>query len=260
MPGCIQEQGWAETAPAETVRVLLVEDNPGDDRLVRLALSEDPCRKFEVTSARTLGEGLELAQTLPLEVQVIRLGRETAIVTLPGEVFVELGLAIKSASPFETTLVIELANECPVPLLLVRDAAWSDPPRFAAAVDVADAENVLIARGILQAAGFLASGCRANLDILYCERERQDQLASVERSDRLAQLGRPLDVPGGGVTARQLRGATAAEPGPRMSDSSEARPLSGVPRGSGGADDRSGRTGGPLRPDLSSGQPPGEEK
>jgi diguanylate cyclase (GGDEF)-like protein len=67
MPGCIQEQGWAETAPAETVRVLLVEDNPGDDRLVRLALSEDPCRKFEVTSARTLGEGLELAQTLPLD-------------------------------------------------------------------------------------------------------------------------------------------------------------------------------------------------
>jgi hypothetical protein len=36
-----------------------------------------------------------------------------AIVTLPGEVFVELGLAIKSRSPFETTMVVELANDVP---------------------------------------------------------------------------------------------------------------------------------------------------
>lgn len=47
---------------------------------------------------------------LPLDVQVITLGREVAIVALPGEVFVELGLAIKNASPFKTTLVIELSN------------------------------------------------------------------------------------------------------------------------------------------------------
>ena len=50
---------------------------------------------------------------LPLEVQVIRLSASTAIVTLPGEVFVDLGLAIKAASPFKTTLVIELANDSP---------------------------------------------------------------------------------------------------------------------------------------------------
>lgn len=48
--------------------------------------------------------------TLPLEVQVFRIGEELAIVGLPGEVFVELGLAIKKASPFKTTLIIELAN------------------------------------------------------------------------------------------------------------------------------------------------------
>jgi hypothetical protein len=51
--------------------------------------------------------------TWPLEVQVFRLSAETAIVTLPGEVFVELGLAIKAASPFATTLVIELTNDSP---------------------------------------------------------------------------------------------------------------------------------------------------
>ena len=47
----------------------------------------------------------------PLEVQAFRLDRETAIVAIPGEVFVELGLAIKKASPFKTTIVIELAND-----------------------------------------------------------------------------------------------------------------------------------------------------
>jgi hypothetical protein len=49
--------------------------------------------------------------TLPLEVQAFRLNSQTAIVTLPAEVFVELGLAIKAASPFKTTLVFELAND-----------------------------------------------------------------------------------------------------------------------------------------------------
>ncbi len=46
-----------------------------------------------------------------LEAQVFRLNHETAIITLPAEIFVELGLAIKAASPFKTTLVIELAND-----------------------------------------------------------------------------------------------------------------------------------------------------
>ncbi len=53
------------------------------------------------------------SETVALEVQAFRLGRELAVVTLPGEVFVEHGLAIKHASPFKTTLVIELANQIP---------------------------------------------------------------------------------------------------------------------------------------------------
>jgi hypothetical protein len=47
---------------------------------------------------------------LPLEVHAIRLDARTAIVTLPGEVFVDHGLAIKKGSPFATTFVIELAG------------------------------------------------------------------------------------------------------------------------------------------------------
>lgn len=51
-----------------------------------------------------------VGDTLPVDVTVMTLGRDVAIVCLPGEVFVELGLAIKQGSPFHTTLVIELSN------------------------------------------------------------------------------------------------------------------------------------------------------
>jgi hypothetical protein len=47
----------------------------------------------------------------PMEVQVFRLDADTAIVCLPCEIFVELGLAIKRASPFKRTLVIEICND-----------------------------------------------------------------------------------------------------------------------------------------------------
>ena len=57
-------------------------------------------------SKRFAGTG----ETMPLGVQVITLGRDVAVVAFPGESFVEHGLAIKNASPFRTTLVVELAN------------------------------------------------------------------------------------------------------------------------------------------------------
>ena len=50
---------------------------------------------------------------IALEVQVIRLSPDVAVVALPGEVFVDLGLEIKKNSPFKTTLVFELANQSP---------------------------------------------------------------------------------------------------------------------------------------------------
>ena len=45
-----------------------------------------------------------------VEVQVITLGDEVAWVSLPGEIFVELGLDIKRDSPFGWTAIAELAN------------------------------------------------------------------------------------------------------------------------------------------------------
>jgi len=49
-------------------------------------------------------------QPLAVEVQVIALGDDVAWAGLPGEIFVELGLAIKEASPFRHTIIAELAN------------------------------------------------------------------------------------------------------------------------------------------------------
>ena len=43
-------------------------------------------------------------------VQTLRIGN-LGIATMPGEAFVELGMAVKQASPFGTTMLIELAND-----------------------------------------------------------------------------------------------------------------------------------------------------
>lgn len=48
---------------------------------------------------------------IPAEVQAIAFGNRMAWVGLPGEVFAELGMAIKRASPFPHTFVNELAND-----------------------------------------------------------------------------------------------------------------------------------------------------
>jgi neutral ceramidase len=45
-----------------------------------------------------------------VEVQVIAFGEQLAWVSLPGEIFVELGLAVKRGSPFQQTMIAELAN------------------------------------------------------------------------------------------------------------------------------------------------------
>ena len=78
-----------------------------------------------------------LPSPLPLEVQALRLSRDTAIVTLPGEIFVELGLAIKRQSPFPRTIVVELAND---------NCAYV-PTRAAFAQGAYEVENSRIAPG-----------------------------------------------------------------------------------------------------------------
>ena len=88
----------------------------------------------------------------------------------------------------------QLANECPAPILLVRHRPWTNPVRFAAAVDVSDRDSAALARSILHAAGFLAMGVHGNLDILYSEREQHDEALRMERAVILSQLVREFHV------------------------------------------------------------------
>ena len=66
----------------------------------------DQVKAYKIMDVQARG-----GSTIPLEVQVFRLSDEVAVVGLPGEVFVEHGLAIKKASPFPVTLVIELCQD-----------------------------------------------------------------------------------------------------------------------------------------------------
>jgi hypothetical protein len=64
-----------------------------------------------VKAHRALDVADRKGSPLSPEVQVITLADQVAWVALPGEIFVELGLAIKQSSPFPHTFIVELANE-----------------------------------------------------------------------------------------------------------------------------------------------------
>lgn len=71
-----------------------------------------PAPKFmdQVQAFKVLDIEARHGKPQEVEVQVITLGRELAWVSLPGEIFVELGLSIKAGSPFKETIIAELAN------------------------------------------------------------------------------------------------------------------------------------------------------
>jgi neutral ceramidase len=77
------------------------------------AIKDDRNANFmkQVRSYRVLDVAGREGRPHRVEVQAISLGRDVAWVTLPGEVFVELGLAIKQRSPFPHTYVVTMANE-----------------------------------------------------------------------------------------------------------------------------------------------------
>jgi neutral ceramidase len=97
----------------EVVELPLVEFSDAELRQAR----EVAARKFAdaplleaAKTYRTLDVAACNGKPIAVDVQVISLGREIAWVALPGEIFVELGLSIKAASPFRQTNVVELAN------------------------------------------------------------------------------------------------------------------------------------------------------
>lgn len=75
--------------------------------LKKLSHGKLPVEAFKIADLGRRGK------TWPMEVQVFRLGADTAIVGLPSEIFVEFGFAIKKASPFKNTFVISICNDRP---------------------------------------------------------------------------------------------------------------------------------------------------
>jgi hypothetical protein len=63
-----------------------------------------------VRAYRILDVAAREGKPYEVEVQVITLGGDAAWVSWPGEIFVELGLSVKAASPFAHTYNVELAN------------------------------------------------------------------------------------------------------------------------------------------------------
>ena len=105
----------APRSHSEIVKLPLPEIAPEDVEkartvVTRVAGARQPTFLERVNAFKTLDVAAREGKPLEVEVQVISVGDEVAWVSLPGEVFAELGLAIKKASPFRYTYIAELAN------------------------------------------------------------------------------------------------------------------------------------------------------
>jgi hypothetical protein len=78
-------------------------------QLVAEKANPAPAFMAQVQAFKVLDVEERQGKPLQVEVQVISLG-DIAWVSLPGEIFVELGLSIKAGSPFKQTIIAELAN------------------------------------------------------------------------------------------------------------------------------------------------------
>jgi neutral ceramidase len=83
-------------------------------RRLLAAAGEAPPNGYKEQSLIYARETAILSETFPNRVktfvQALRIG-DLGIATYPGEALVEMGLELKSKSPFKPTMLIELANE-----------------------------------------------------------------------------------------------------------------------------------------------------
>jgi len=102
---------------SEIVRLTPREFAPGDVDRARAIVAR---RSGPIPNRPTFLESVEAFRVLDVasregkpyevEVQAIAIGDGVAWVSLPGEIFVELGLSIKQDSPFRNTILVELTN------------------------------------------------------------------------------------------------------------------------------------------------------
>ncbi|MDO8608052.1 MAG: EAL domain-containing protein [Phaeospirillum sp.] len=90
--------------PPTPLSVLVIEDNPGDARLVELYLREDPSRPFKVAKASRLSDGLETLQTQPIDVVLLDL-------SLPDSFGMETLARLRAASSVPVVVLTGTADE-----------------------------------------------------------------------------------------------------------------------------------------------------
>jgi universal stress protein E len=104
----------------------------------------------------------------------------------------------------------QLMRTCPATLMLTRGRVWQPRPRFAAAVDVSEAETAGLARNVLQCAHLLAAGCHATLEVVYGE--------AAESSGASAHLAHLEELCAEGGVAQQSTHVVRGEPDESLPD------------------------------------------
>jgi hypothetical protein len=97
----------------EELELALRLPNPEETAAAKKALAAAPPPykdRSQIYARETVILANEYPKTVKTPVQALRIG-DLGIAALPGEAFVELGLELKSRSPFRTTFAIELAND-----------------------------------------------------------------------------------------------------------------------------------------------------
>ena len=107
-PGSIQMRSELVKLPLPELKTGEVESARAI--VARLGTTNAPKFLEQVFAFKVLDVAAREGKPQEVEVQVIALGDDLAWVSLPGEIFVELGLEIKKKSPFSHTLIAELAN------------------------------------------------------------------------------------------------------------------------------------------------------
>lgn len=102
----------SETVELPLATVTLADVEAAKPVIAAVARGDTPAPKFldQVQAFKVDDVARRLGKPWSVEVQVISLGPDLAWVGLPGEIFTQLGLDVKAASPFKTTILAELAN------------------------------------------------------------------------------------------------------------------------------------------------------
>ena len=106
----------AAPSPAPPTRVLLVEDNPGDARLIREFIRETDAESFDVQGAERLGVALDRLAQGGVDLVLLDL-------SLPDSHGIETFLKLHAAAPSVPTIVLSGLNDESVALQAVHDGA-----------------------------------------------------------------------------------------------------------------------------------------